>query len=50
MWILFGFVIGVEVVGDEGWDWNGWQGFWGLDSAVRFWLKLRVLNGAVEFS
>lgn len=45
IWILCGFMVGVEVWGEEGWDWNSWQG---LDGAVRFWLKFKVSNGAVE--
>lgn len=45
IWMLCGFMVGVEVLGEEGWDWNSLQG---LDNVMRFWLKFKVSNGAVE--
>lgn len=45
-----GFIIGVEIWGDDGWVWTGWAANGGLDGVVRTWLKLKVTNGAVAFA
>ncbi|KAF9450954.1 hypothetical protein P691DRAFT_809156 [Macrolepiota fuliginosa MF-IS2] len=49
LWMIFGFMIGVEVWGDEGWDLKGWAVRFGLDGAVRAWLRFKVTGGAVRF-
>lgn len=50
LWAICGFVIGVELWGVEGWNMKGWMRSGGLDGVVRYWLKLRVSNGAFEFA
>jgi hypothetical protein len=52
LWIVVGFVIGVEVLGDEGWGVWGkeMKKEWGLDGVLRLWLWLRVSGGANEFA
>ncbi|KXN89452.1 hypothetical protein AN958_05614 [Leucoagaricus sp. SymC.cos] len=47
VWMLLGFIITIEILGDEGWLWKACIRKFGLDGVVRAWVWMQVSNSGL---